>query len=180
MLRINFTPKTKSLNSSLSGFTVVELVVVIVVIGILAGIVTYAYTGSRIKAKDSQREADIMTIKHQIDKWAEENGTFPRQGSSAGAIETNFAVTGIGIPRDALINPDAPSGTTNSISSNAVGGNLNYTNYGYRSFTSGGGACTLANATCVGYKLYYFKQSTGQRVTVPGGTCTTATSDTSC
>lgn len=45
------------------GFTIVELLIVIVVIAILAAISIIAYNGIQSRARDAQRSNDIATIK---------------------------------------------------------------------------------------------------------------------
>lgn len=47
---------------SKSGFTLVELLIVIVVIGILAAITLVAYNGVQQKARDSARKSDVAAI----------------------------------------------------------------------------------------------------------------------
>lgn len=48
------------------GFTVVELLIVIVVIGILAGIVAVSYNRSQALARDTKRVADLQAISEAI------------------------------------------------------------------------------------------------------------------
>ena len=50
------------MNKKLSGFTIVELLVVIVVIGILASISIVAYNGIQNKARASATDADLVNI----------------------------------------------------------------------------------------------------------------------
>lgn len=52
----------KILNKSNSGFTIVELLIVIVVIAILAAIATISYNGIQSRSKDSQRKVDTANI----------------------------------------------------------------------------------------------------------------------
>lgn len=49
-----------------SGFTIVELLIVIVVIGILAAITIVAYNGIQSRAQDSRRVSDIAQIKKAL------------------------------------------------------------------------------------------------------------------
>jgi prepilin-type N-terminal cleavage/methylation domain-containing protein len=49
-----------------SGFTIVELLIVIVVIGILASISLVAYNGVQTKAKNSRRDSDIALLERAI------------------------------------------------------------------------------------------------------------------
>jgi prepilin-type N-terminal cleavage/methylation domain-containing protein len=56
------------------GFTIVELLIVIVVIGILAAITMVAYTNVQLNARDSVRKQDIARIKKALLLYQIDNG----------------------------------------------------------------------------------------------------------
>jgi general secretion pathway protein G len=62
---------------SKKGFTIVELLVVIVVIAILAAITVVAYNGIQVKARDSQRKQDVKTIAKALELYYIDNGQYP-------------------------------------------------------------------------------------------------------
>lgn len=59
------------------GFTIVELLIVIVVIAILATITVVAYNGITQRAKDASAQADIHTIDESTKTFFSENGNYP-------------------------------------------------------------------------------------------------------
>lgn len=59
------------------GFTIVELLIVIVVIGILAAISIVAYNSVTQKARDDQRISDARNIINAAAAYQAENGTWP-------------------------------------------------------------------------------------------------------
>ena len=59
------------------GFTIVELLVVIVVIGILAAITIVAYTGISGKAVTASLQSDLTSAKKQLALYQVDNGSFP-------------------------------------------------------------------------------------------------------
>lgn len=67
------------------GFTIVELLIVIVVIGILAAIVIVAYTGITREAKDSARIAKAKEIAKAIERYYVSNGSYPAVQDATGA-----------------------------------------------------------------------------------------------
>jgi type II secretion system protein G len=67
------------------GFTIVELLVVIVVIAILAAITVVAYNGIQARARDAQRVQDIKTIAKALELYYADNGTYPNSSCSLGA-----------------------------------------------------------------------------------------------
>jgi prepilin-type N-terminal cleavage/methylation domain-containing protein len=66
------------------GFTIVELLIVIVVIGILAAITIVAYNGVQVRAKDSRRAQDISNIKKALLLYNVNNGGVPNTSTYAG------------------------------------------------------------------------------------------------
>src|SRR5690349_3400647 len=67
-----------SLKNRSKGFTIVELLIVIVVIGILATLVIVTFTGVRKKARDSQRQTDINAVEsHAQTYYAANDGKYP-------------------------------------------------------------------------------------------------------
>ena len=64
-------------NPKLSGFTIVELLVVIVVIGILAAITVVSYTGISNKAIISSLQLDLSSASKQLKMFNVDNGYFP-------------------------------------------------------------------------------------------------------
>lgn len=60
-----------------SAFTIVELLIVIVVIGILAAITIVAYNGIQQRARDSQRKSGIATIQKALEMYRIDNGGYP-------------------------------------------------------------------------------------------------------
>ena len=59
------------------GFTIVELLIVIVVIGILAAITIVAYNSIQTRARDNVRKADIANLAKGIELYYAANGNYP-------------------------------------------------------------------------------------------------------
>jgi general secretion pathway protein G len=63
------------------GFTIVELLIVIVIIGILAAITIVAYNGIQQRARDSARTSDISGIQTALELYRADNGNYPSAGT---------------------------------------------------------------------------------------------------
>lgn len=68
-----------------AGFTIVELLIVIVVIAILAAISIVAYSGIQQRGRDSQRKSDIATIVKSLEMYYIDNGKYPPGSCTSGA-----------------------------------------------------------------------------------------------
>lgn len=64
------------------GFTIIELLVVIVVIGVLAAIVIVAYNGVQNNANDSRRLSDAQAIAKALFLYNEQTGSYPPPGTN--------------------------------------------------------------------------------------------------
>ena len=68
-----------------SGFTIVELLIVIVVIGILAAIVIVAYNGVQDRAKDASRIVKAKEMAKAIERYYIDNGYYPQVQDAQGS-----------------------------------------------------------------------------------------------
>ncbi len=59
------------------GFTIVELLIVIVIIAILATISIVAYTGVQSRSRDSKRLSDMQSIEKALAIYSVDNGGYP-------------------------------------------------------------------------------------------------------
>jgi len=69
-----------------SGFTIVELVVVIFVIGILAGITLIAYNGVQARTRDDRRKTDVENIEKAMELYYSDNGSYPVPTGSTSSV----------------------------------------------------------------------------------------------
>lgn len=60
-----------------NGFTLLELLVVVAIIGLLASIVLVGVSKARANARDAKRQADIMSIVTGIELYYNSNGYYP-------------------------------------------------------------------------------------------------------
>ena len=88
------------------GFTIVELLIVIVVIGILATFVIIAYGGIQEKARNVKRQNDINALQTALEGYHQANGHYPNRTD----MNNPSFVSGLkGFDSDALIDPSNPS-----------------------------------------------------------------------
>ncbi len=59
------------------GFTLVELLIVIIIIGILATLVIVTFSGVQAKARDSKRQTDIGALDSHVEAFYAEHGWYP-------------------------------------------------------------------------------------------------------
>jgi len=115
------------------GFTIVELIVVIVIIGILAAITIVSYIGITAKANQATLISDIANGKKKLSLYYTENGSYPTA-------------------MDASMCPTAPKADNNYCLEISNGNNFNY--YGNaKNFTltadNGAIASTVSNDSSV-------------------------------
>lgn len=60
-----------------SGFTIVELLIVIVVIGILAAITIVSFNGVQSRARDAERTSDMKSLHKALEMFYIANGYYP-------------------------------------------------------------------------------------------------------
>ena len=75
-----------------SGFTIVELLIVIVVIAILAAISVVAYNGIQQRARDSDRKTGITNLAKALELYYIDNGQYPL-GSGSTTINNQWSTT---------------------------------------------------------------------------------------
>lgn len=68
------------------GFTLIELMVVISVIGILSGIILVGMQSAKISARDAARKQDVQTIENALLMFWEKTGQFPSESGFDGSI----------------------------------------------------------------------------------------------
>src|ERR1700733_2911389 len=97
------------LHNKSKGFTIVELLIVIVVIGILATLVIVTFTGIQQKARDSKRKTDVGAVQAALESYYSSNSTDPTLAdlNSATWRTTNMK----GFDSSALQDPKGSSGT---------------------------------------------------------------------
>lgn len=136
------------------GFTIVELLIVIVVIAILAAITIVAYNGIQKRARDAERAQDISSIQKVLEVYYVDKGYFPPSHDlrSPAWRKANLTTQGEGI----FINPEDKN-SDNSI--NAAGSAVTTANYSYYSKTADGTVCTTGQTTCTSYSLIWRSES---------------------
>lgn len=60
-----------------NGFTIIEIIIVITIIGILLSLVFTGVADSRAKARDKERTADIDLIHSSLEQYYSDNGGYP-------------------------------------------------------------------------------------------------------
>jgi general secretion pathway protein G len=114
------------------GFTLIEIMVVIAIIGLLATLVVQSLRGATDRAKRTKAMADIAELKTALDRYYIDNGSYPTgdQGLNAlvtasgqGAQATNYEEGGYirRIPADPWGNPYVYSSDGNNYTLKSYG-----------------------------------------------------------
>lgn len=152
-----------------SGFTIIELLIVIAIIGILATLVLTNFQGAQAKGRDTVRTSDINSLYQKMEEFYNENGGYPD-----GALDDTVAV-GVneaealgtvdvlpGVDEGALTDEDGATivssfATTDPPATITIPGNTN--EYAYNAYgCAGATAAADVGATCTKYTLAAFQE----------------------
>lgn len=141
------------------GFTLIELMVVIVIIGILAGLTLTGFAGARKVARDGKRKADLEQIRSALEIYRSDRGGYPlRVNELSGWEISNDGDWLENLPADYLAQPPVDP--------------LNNTNYNYRYALCFG---SVTATSMPNYKLYARMESGGNTQLCPQ--CSGSTGD---
>jgi len=104
----------KTLKKAQRGFTIIELLIVIAIIAILAGLVLNNFQGAQAKARDTQRVTDINNVHSKLEEYYNENGAYP---------STIVAADLPGIDAESLNDPDGTAIVANAAVADAAAAN---------------------------------------------------------
>lgn len=125
------------------GFTIVELLIVIVVIGILAALVITTYTGIQAKARNSKRQTDVNSVQTQLEAYFAQNGHYP---SLTDMNDSSWLTTNMkSLDKSAL---QDPQGSSQTLVASPVA-----KSYAYEVANSSGTSCESDDTTCATYTL---------------------------
>lgn len=139
------------------GFTIVELLIVIVVIAILAAISIVAYNGIQQRARDSERQSDINVMQKQLELFYVDKGYYPLTESLLGGNGFSFAANNFSNAGPGYM--VAPNNTDKTVSSYRDFSSPPNNLYGYIAYKSDNTRCSSASgdttSLCKKYTLYY-------------------------
>jgi len=132
-----------SLAKKNQGFTIVELLIVIVVIGILAALVIVTFTGIQQKGRNTERKTDVNALNSHVEAYYAQTGNYP---TLANVNDGTWRSTNMkGLDPEAMRDPKAPATTTTLTS-----GGSSATQYSY---TPAPANCDNTTTMCDSYTL---------------------------
>ncbi len=143
-----------SLKQRQSGFTIVELLIVIVIIGILATLVIVTFSGVQQKARDSERKTDINAIAGQLEAVYANKGYYPTYAEITDG--TWRSTNEFRIDAKAFSDPKATgTGLQEKTASAPAAQGTDAFNYYYFPKPSG-----CASGACTGYEVWGYMEAT--------------------
>jgi prepilin-type N-terminal cleavage/methylation domain-containing protein len=132
-----WAPMLKQYKKNQAGFTIVELLIVIVVIGILAALVLNTFQGVQERARDTERRTDINSVATQLEAYYADFGHYPSGSTTTDTCgENNSGVytgdcgldvlTTRGLDSDALSQPDSTAISVVATTPTPASGNYYY------------------------------------------------------
>lgn len=159
------------------GYTVMELVVVMVLIGIFTALIVFAPNSIRDSGYDQERADDAMSIARRLEMaYTDQDLERPAYPSTREFLDdiSSHTRTATGLQADALKSPDTPSGSsvvaaTSASTSTPISGGVKPAQYVYQPLTASNTLCTASDSTaapCVRFYLYYYstKQQTALKI----------------
>jgi prepilin-type N-terminal cleavage/methylation domain-containing protein len=127
------------------GFTIVELLIVIVVIGILATLVIVTFAGIQQKGRNSQRQTDVNALQSHVEAYYASQGKYP---TLANLNDTTWRSTNTqGLDPAALADPK------NAATQTLVGAVPAAGTFSYAYEATPANCDNAANGDCTGYTL---------------------------
>jgi len=147
--------------NKLRGFTIVELLIVIVVIAILAAITIVAYNGVQQRANVSATQGNVTILQKKMEAFNAVTNAYPASGTAASVVTA--------------LNTQTESNLGGSISLLARAG-----------ITTGNGKTTFTMDICsapagaTGYRIYYWDYNAGSLPASGSPQITAGTNSTAC
>lgn len=132
------------------GFTIIELLIVIVVIGILAALVITTYGGIQAKGRDAQRQDDLKVVHSQLELFYADHNYYP---AVADINDADWRADNMkGLDAEAMTDPSSEDAELSSTAASSTNKNV----YGYVTTGCTGTAPdddTGSTDQCTGYTL---------------------------
>lgn len=146
----------KASSSASRGFTIIEIAIAVVIIGILVTLASFSFIAVQKQSRDGQRESDTSVIAEALEKYYEENGEYP----SCEALRTSPQAVLPNLDPEALIMP--LSDGTNSI----VCADIDSQTGDVIAFVGDGSTDCQTGASCLSWTIKYRKESNGEVVVI--------------
>lgn len=66
-----------------SGYTIIELVVIMTIMGILFSVLFIFIPDSQLRARDNERTTDMSTLRGRLEEYFQDNGAYPTEVTQA-------------------------------------------------------------------------------------------------
>ena len=136
-----------------SGFTILELLVVVIIIGILLTLVFSTYAGIRRNQNNQERQRDVQDVYQQLEAYYVENSEYPTlaQMNSPTWVSTNMKT----LNKASLQDPDSKSYLLAATPTKNA--------YAYEVTAINGSACNDTTIVCAHYSLVATLQGGSQK-----------------